>query len=82
MPDLCTEKYYIDPSYHVYDISNLTWILMWIWQPKFGGKIIDIVSGDTQTAEQKSKALTAVYSTIFEMFMIVLIGYECLTLLL
>ncbi|KAL0415970.1 UNVERIFIED_CONTAM: ABC transporter B family member 25 [Sesamum latifolium] len=42
--------------------------------PKFGGKIIDIVSGDIQTPEQKSKALKAVYSTILEIFLIVIIG--------
>ncbi|GER54076.1 ABC transporter B family member 25 [Striga asiatica] len=42
--------------------------------PKFGGKIIDIVSGDIQTPEQKSGALKAVYNTILEIFLIVIIG--------
>lgn len=31
--------------------------------PKFGGKIIDIVSGDTETPEQKAEGLRAVNST-------------------
>ncbi|KAK6148628.1 hypothetical protein DH2020_019540 [Rehmannia glutinosa] len=48
--------------------------------PKFGGKIIDIVSGDTQTPEQKSIALKAVYSTILEIFLIVIIGSICTAL--
>ncbi|KAL0442074.1 UNVERIFIED_CONTAM: ABC transporter B family member 25 [Sesamum radiatum] len=48
--------------------------------PKFGGKIIDIVSGDIQTPEQKSKALKAVYSTILEIFLIVIIGSICTAL--
>ncbi|KAH6797265.1 transporter associated with antigen processing protein 2 [Perilla frutescens var. hirtella] len=45
--------------------------------PKFGGKIIDIVSGDIGTPEQKSEALSTVYSTIFEIFLIVVIGSIC-----
>ncbi|XP_047971285.1 ABC transporter B family member 25 [Salvia hispanica] len=48
--------------------------------PKFGGKIIDIVSGDTETPEQKSEALSAVYSTIFAIFTIVVIGSICTTI--
>ncbi|KAK6123156.1 hypothetical protein DH2020_043104 [Rehmannia glutinosa] len=48
--------------------------------PKFGGKIIDIVSGDTRTPEQKSIALKAVYSTILEIFLIVIIGSICTAL--
>ncbi|KAL1566387.1 ABC transporter B member 25 [Salvia divinorum] len=48
--------------------------------PKFGGKIIDIVSGDIQTPEQKSEALSAVYSTIFAIFLIVVIGSICTTI--
>ncbi|CAN4088352.1 unnamed protein product [Withania somnifera] len=42
--------------------------------PKFGGKIIDIVSGDIRTPEQKSEALTAVKNTILEIFVIVIVG--------
>lgn len=45
-------------------------------QPKFGGKIIDIVSGDIQTPEQKSEALNAVKNTILEIFLIVVVGYS------
>ena len=45
-------------------------------QPKFGGKIIDIVSGDTETPEQKTEGLRAVNSTILEIFLIVIIGYD------
>ncbi|KAL3824730.1 hypothetical protein ACJIZ3_020759 [Penstemon smallii] len=48
--------------------------------PKFGGNIIDIVSGDIQTPEQKSVALKAVYSTILEIFLIVIIGSICTAL--
>ncbi|GFP90665.1 pentatricopeptide repeat-containing protein pnm1 mitochondrial [Phtheirospermum japonicum] len=48
--------------------------------PKFGGKIIDIVSGDTHTPEQKSEALKAVYSTILDIFLIVIIGSICTAL--
>ncbi|CAA2955673.1 ABC transporter B family member 25 [Olea europaea subsp. europaea] len=48
--------------------------------PKFGGKIIDIVSGDTQTPEQKSEALDAVKNTILYIFLIVIIGSICTTL--
>jgi len=47
---------------------------MVLLQPKFGGKIIDIVSGDITTPEQKAKALSAVKSTILEIFLVVIIG--------
>lgn len=47
--------------------------------PKFGGKIIDIVSGDIQTPEQKSEALNAVRDTILAIFLIVVIGSVCTT---
>ena len=43
-------------------------------QPKFGGKIIDIVSGDISTPEDKAEALEAVKSTILSIFMIVVVG--------
>ncbi|XP_011009263.1 PREDICTED: ABC transporter B family member 25-like isoform X2 [Populus euphratica] len=42
--------------------------------PKFGGKIIDIVSGDIETPEQKAEALHAVNNTILEIFLIVITG--------
>lgn len=45
--------------------------------PKFGGKIIDIVSGDISTPEQKARALSAVKSTILAIFLIVIIGSLC-----
>ncbi|XVE56784.1 hypothetical protein DITRI_Ditri04bG0038800 [Diplodiscus trichospermus] len=48
--------------------------------PKFGGKIIDIVSGDIRTPEQKDKALTAVRNTILEIFLIVIVGSVCTAL--
>uniref|UniRef100_M1CA04 Multidrug resistance protein n=1 Tax=Solanum tuberosum TaxID=4113 RepID=M1CA04_SOLTU len=48
--------------------------------PKFGGKIIDIVSGDIQTPEQKSEALNAVKNTILEIFLIVIVGSVCTAL--
>ncbi|KAK7330274.1 hypothetical protein VNO77_24464 [Canavalia gladiata] len=44
---------------------------------KFGGKIIDIVSGDIRTPEEKDEALNAVKSTILEIFLIVVIGSVC-----
>lgn len=48
---------------------------MFLLQQKFGGKIIDIVSGDIRTPEEKDEALNAVKSTILEIFLIVVIGY-------
>ncbi|KAG5225452.1 hypothetical protein OIU76_027285 [Salix suchowensis] len=48
--------------------------------PKFGGKIIDIVSGDTETPEQKAEALHAVNNTILEIFLIVITGSVCTAL--
>lgn len=39
------------------------------------------MSGDTETPEQKSEALSAVYSTIFAIFTIVVIGYVDFTTL-
>ncbi|CAJ2664671.1 unnamed protein product [Trifolium pratense] len=44
---------------------------------KFGGKIIDIVSGDIRTPEDKDAALEAVKSTILEIFIIVILGSIC-----
>lgn len=45
-------------------------------QPKFGGRIIDIVSRDMSTPEQKAEALNAVKNTILYIFLIVVIGYD------
>ncbi|XP_057951948.1 ABC transporter B family member 25 [Malania oleifera] len=45
--------------------------------PKFGGKIIDIVSRDTETPVQKDEAWNAVKSTILEIFLIVIFGSIC-----
>ncbi|KAK7843064.1 abc transporter b family member 27 [Quercus suber] len=42
--------------------------------PKFGGKIIDIVSGDIKTPEQKAEAYDAVKNTIVEIFLIIIVG--------
>ncbi|XP_057417505.1 ABC transporter B family member 25 isoform X1 [Lotus japonicus] len=47
---------------------------------KFGGKIIDIVSGDMRTTELKQEALNAVKSTILEIFLIVVFGSICTAL--
>ncbi|CAL5198476.1 unnamed protein product [Lathyrus oleraceus] len=44
---------------------------------KFGGKIIDIVSGDIRTPEEKDAALDAVKNTILEILLIVVIGSVC-----
>ncbi|PSR96596.1 ABC transporter B family member 25 like [Actinidia chinensis var. chinensis] len=48
--------------------------------PKFGGKIIDIVSGDIQTPQQKAEAWDAVKSTILYIFLIVIVGSVCTVL--
>lgn len=48
--------------------------------PKFGGKIIDIVSGDIETPEQKAEGLRAVNSTILEIFLVVIVGSVCTAL--
>lgn len=44
-------------------------------QPKYGGKIIDIVSRDVRTPEQQQAALDAVKNTILDIVLIVVIGY-------
>jgi hypothetical protein len=49
---------------------------MLLVQQKFGGKIIDIVSGDIRTPEDKDAALDAVKSTILEILIIVVLGYD------
>lgn len=51
-------------------------IILFIAQPKFGGKIIDIVSGDIETPEKKAAAWSAVTSTILSIFIIVIVGYD------
>ncbi|KAD2804234.1 hypothetical protein E3N88_37611 [Mikania micrantha] len=48
--------------------------------PRFGGTIIDIVSGDLQTPEQKSEAVSSVNRTILGIFLIVIIGSICTAL--
>lgn len=48
--------------------------------PRFGGTIIDIVSGDLQTPEQKSEALREVNKTILGILLIVIIGSICTAL--
>ncbi|KAL4574454.1 hypothetical protein LXL04_021286 [Taraxacum kok-saghyz] len=45
--------------------------------PRFGGTIIDIVSGDLQTPEQKSQAVSSVNRTILGILLIVIIGSIC-----
>ncbi|KAL5725797.1 ABC transporter B member 25 [Ranunculus cassubicifolius] len=51
-------------------IASTTSILI----PKFGGRIIDIVSGDISTPEKQSQAWDAVKSTILNIVLIVVIG--------
>ncbi|KAL5748978.1 hypothetical protein ACOSP7_026014 [Xanthoceras sorbifolium] len=48
--------------------------------PKFGGRIIDIVSGDMETPEQRAEALNAVTNTIIYIFFIVVVGSICTAL--
>ncbi|KAL6012031.1 ABC transporter B member 25 [Asimina triloba] len=43
-------------------------------QPKYGGQIMDIVSRDVRTPEEKIEALNAVNGTILEIVVIVVIG--------
>lgn len=57
-------------------IASTTGLLI----PKFGGKIIDIVSGDIQTPEQQSEAWNEVKNTIFEIFLVVIVGSVCAAL--
>lgn len=57
-------------------IASTTGLLI----PKFGGKIIDIVSGDIQTPEQQSEAWDEVKNTIFEIFLVVIVGSVCAAL--
>ncbi|CAL1409620.1 unnamed protein product [Linum trigynum] len=48
--------------------------------PKYGGKIIDIVSGDLDTPQEQNEALNAVNNTILEIFVIVVVGSVCTAL--
>lgn len=57
-------------------ISSTTNLLI----PKFGGKIIDIVSGDISTPEKQSQALDAIKNTILDIVLIVVIGSLCAAL--
>lgn len=45
-------------------------------QPNFGGRIIDIVSGDMNTPKQRAEALNQVKNTILDIFLVVVIGYD------
>ncbi|XP_077222619.1 transporter associated with antigen processing protein 2 [Tasmannia lanceolata] len=57
-------------------IASTTSILI----PKYGGKIIDIVSRDLRTPEQQFEAQEAVKNTILEIILIVIIGSICTAL--
>lgn len=46
-----------------------------VLQPKYGGKIIDIVSRDVRDPEDKAQALEDVKGTILYIVTIVLVGY-------
>jgi hypothetical protein len=46
-----------------------------VLQPKYGGKIIDIVSRDVQRPEDKAQALEDVKGTILYIVIIVVVGY-------
>ncbi|RWR73848.1 ABC transporter B family member 25 [Cinnamomum micranthum f. kanehirae] len=48
--------------------------------PKYGGKIIDIVSRDVRTPEQQQEALDAVKNTIIYIVAIVVVGSVCTAL--
>lgn len=49
-------------------------LLIVLLQPKFGGKIIDIVSGDISSPEKQIEARNAVKSTILTIFLVVIVG--------
>lgn len=51
-------------------------IIEFLLQPRFGGKIIDIVSRDLQTHKQQSEAWNDVKDTIIEIFLVVVVGYD------
>ena len=51
-------------------IASATNILV----PKYGGKIIDIVSRDLRTEEEKADAFNTIKNTIVEILLIILIG--------
>ncbi|CAL9103934.1 unnamed protein product [Musa textilis] len=57
-------------------IASTTNILI----PKFGGKIIDIVSRGIQAPDQKAEALDAVKNTVLEIMVIVVVGSICTAL--
>lgn len=57
-------------------IASTTGILI----PKYGGKIIDIVSRDIRKPEQQAEALAAVRNTILDIVLIVVIGSICTAL--
>ena len=46
-----------------------------VLQPKYGGKIIDIVSRDVRRPEDKAQALEDVKGTILYIVIIVVVGY-------
>lgn len=48
--------------------------------PKFGGKVIDIVSGDISTHAKQAEAINAVNRTILSIFLIVVVGSLCTVL--
>lgn len=51
-------------------IASTTNILV----PKYGGKIIDIVSRDLRTEEEKAEAFSAIKNTIVEILLIIVVG--------
>ena len=46
-----------------------------ILQPKYGGMIIDIVSGDIKSPGQQAEALDAIKNTVVAILLIVVVGY-------
>lgn len=57
-------------------ISSTTSLLI----PKFGGKIIDIVSGDISSPQKQSLAWDAIKNTILEILLVVIVGSLCAAL--
>ena len=66
----------------MYVVFSLYYIVKFVvLQPKYGGMIIDIVSRDTKTPEQQAEAWDAIKNTVLAILLIVVLGYEFITIL-
>jgi len=76
-------QFYVETHNLVCSYCNLClykdYIIILVVQPNYGGMIIDIVSREIKTPEQQSEALDAIRSTILDIVLIVVIGYDILS---